>query len=331
MPRVTRPPLRLWVVSLAVAIGLGVSGCRSHLNDSVLELDAATAPVIDQAKAAYDAANDLHNLRIDYDAVAQFDATDPVYNPRKQQVLLSEKDIGVRLEVLEGFQLYVKTLCAITSGTSPKELGEASASVGGELSTMVNSLAPSVEGVLGIASSDSGGSSTATPVITPEVQNGISTGIYALGKFLISVKVKNELPGKIAEMDPHVQALAKLLESDIDVLQDQERRDYDRIINLQTLYIRKNSETGPEQRVALGPAERRAEILKLPEIVRKQRTADGRLTTLRAALVLLGQAHQELTATAQGKNPESFNEKLQDLANAAQDLGTFYQSLSSSQ
>jgi hypothetical protein len=325
IPQVSRLSPRLGVLTLSSILIITVVGCRLPVNDSVLALDAATAPVVDQAAATYRDANALHNLRIDYDAFTQFDAKDPVYNPRKIEVLLSDKDIEARLAVLEAFQVYTKSLCAITSGTNPKELGDASSTLGGELSSVVNTLAPSIDKAVGIATSD--GSTVAT-AISPDVQNAISTGLFAFGKFLVNRKIKNELPGKIAEMDPHVQALAKVLEGDIDVLQDQERRDYDRIINLQTLYIRESSRPGQGPESVLEPDQRRREIMRLPEIVRKQRAADEKLSTLKAAIVLLAQTHQQLTADAQGKNPESFQEKLQDLANAAKELGTFYKSLS---
>jgi hypothetical protein len=152
------------------------------------------------------------------------------------------------------------------------------------------------------------------------VQNGISTGVYALGKFLINRKTNKELPGKIAEMDPHLQELSRVLESDIDILQDQERRDYDRMINLQTLFIRKSTELGPDQR--------RNEIMKLPGIVRKEKAAEEKLSSLRAAIVLLAKTHHELTEQAQSKTPASFAETLQQLSDAASELGTFYSSLS---
>ena len=321
----TRLSSRFSVLTLLLLLSSSILGCRSPLNDSALALDAATAPVVDRAAATYRAANALHNLRVDYDAVTQFDAVDPVYDPRKLEVLLPEKDIEARLAVLKGFQVYVKSLCAITSGTDPKELGAAASSVGGELSSIGNTLAPALNTALGVAASDTGSTPTA---VSPDVQNAISTGVYALGKFLVSRKVKSELPGKIVEMDPHVQALARILEDDIDVLQDQERRDFNRIVNLQTLFIRENSNPGPAPHGSLGPEQRRTEIMKLPGIVRKQHAAEQKLSTLRAAIVLLAKTHQELTAEVQSKNPESFKDKLQDLANAAEELGTYYSSLS---
>ena len=298
---------------LCIALSLAVCACRLHLDDSTLALQAATAPVLDQAADAYRSANTLHNLRQDYDAVAEFDASDKVYNPRDIQVLLSDKDIAVRLAVLRGFQLYVKSLCAIVSGTNPKELGEASVSVGGQLTSLANTLVPSIQKAAGIGASSS-------TVISTETQNGITTGLDALGRFLIARKVKAELPSKIAAMDPHVQALATLLESDIDVLNDVGHRDYERIINIQTLSLRKDT--------SLDSGDRREGIMKLPEIVRQEKDAEEKLNSLRAAVVQLAQAHQQLVANAQGKTPESLKEKLEDLAAAASDLGTFYSSLS---
>jgi len=307
--------LRAGFFALCVFLCWAVSGCRTHLEDSTLALDAATAPVIDQAADAYRSANALHNQRQDYDAVAEFDAPDQVYNPRNIQVLLSDKDIAARLAVLRGFQVYVKSLCAIASGTNPKELGPASVSLGGQLTTLVNTLVPSIEKAAGLAKDNaaSGG------VISAETQKGITIGLDALGQFLIARKVKAELPAKIAAMDPHVQALAALLESDIDVLKEVGHRDYERIINLQTLSLRKNNNQASQ--------ERRKEIMKLPDIVRQEREAEEKLASLRAAVVVLAQTHQQLAAEAQGKNTESFKEKLQDLASAANNLGTLYSSL----
>jgi hypothetical protein len=306
-------------IALFLVCGLVFTGCQSHLNDSTLALEAAIAPVIDQAAATYREASALHDTRVNYEIYERFDKANP--KPADLEVLLSDKDIRSRLAVLEGFQVYVKSLCAITSGTSPKELADASVTVGGELTSVVNTLTPSVEKVLKISAADNSSTPTA---ISPDVQKGVSTALYALGKFLIDRKVKNELPAKIAEMDPHVDALSKLLEDDIDILRQQTDHDYQRIVNLQVLFIRKYSESNQ-----LGPEQQRTEIMKVPDTLRRQKAANEKLSSLKAAIALMAKAHHDLTAEAQGKNPESFKEKLQDLANAASDLGTFYSSLPS--
>ena len=317
-PRLSARPARACVFALIVVCGLVLTGCQPHLNDSTLALEAATAPVIDQAAATYRETNALHDIRVNYEIYERFDQANPV--PADLEVLLSDKDIASRLAVLEGFQVYVKSLCAVTSGTNPKELADASANVGSQLTSVANTLMPSVQKVLKISAADSSSSAA----LSPSVEKGISTAVFALGQFLINRKLKNELPAKIAEMDPHVDALAKLLEDDIDVLTQQTDHDYKRIVNLQILFIRKNSEGN-----RLGPSEQRNEIMRVPDILRQQKAASEKLSSLKAAIALMAKAHHDLTAEAQGKNPESFKTKLQDLANAASDLGSFYSSLPS--
>ena len=317
-PRLGAKPARACVFALVVVCGLVLTGCQPHLHDSTLALEAATAPVIDQAAATYRETNALHDIRVNYEIYERFDQANPA--PGDLEVLLSYKDIASRLAVLEGFQVYVKSLCAITSGTNPPELADASANVGGQLTSVVNTLTPSVQKVLKISATDSSSSAT----ISPTVEKGISTALLALGQFLINRKLKNELPALIGEMDPHVDALAKLLEDDIDVLTQQTDHDYKRIVNLQVLFIRKNRESN-----RLGPAEQRNEIMKVPDILRQQKAASGKLASLKGAIAQMAKAHHDLTAEAQAKNPESFKTKLQDLAQAASDLGSFYSSLPS--
>jgi hypothetical protein len=241
--------------------------------------------------------------------------------------------------VLAALQSYAKSLVQITSNSDSPALDAASKSVAGDLTSLGNDLAPSLENVLGVAGasaattdttvtttsgniSTSTSTTTSTPaaVITPGVSNGIGSAIDALGQFLISRKIKKELPQKIIAMDPHVQELCRVLEGDIGILQDQEKRDYNRIINLETLFIRENTTLHPEQLYAV---ERRAEIMKLPEIVRRQRTTDQRLADLRAAILNLALTHHALAADAQGNNPESLIGKLEDLAAVGDSLGKF--------
>jgi hypothetical protein len=335
-------------MALLLSLSLFTTGCLKPIAQRSTAVAAATAPVVDQAAAAYRSANSLHDLRIDYDAVAEFDAPAPVYNPRNIQPLMSGKDINTRLAVLAAFQEYVKSVAAITSGTDSPELQAASKSAGQSLTTFGNTLAPAIESAFGIAAASaaipasttettvttaSGNTITTTsstaskpatpgaPVdpITPTIQNGISTAIDALSQFLINRKTKKELPPVILSMDSHVKVLCDLLESDIAILKDQQTRDYNFIINRQTLFIRTSRTLDAEQR--------REQIMKLPEIVRQQRVADQQLTQLSAAIARLELAHHALAVEAQGNNPESLTNKLGDLEAAGNDLGKFYSSL----
>ena len=236
---------------------------------------------------------------------------------------MSDKDIQVRLAVLAAFQEYVKSVVAITNGTDSPELRAAAKSAGENLSNLGNALATSVESALGIAAaatSASSTTSTAAPAISGAVENGIITAVNALGQFLINRKTKKELPPIIVSMDPHVRTLCNLLESDISILKDQEARDYDFIIDQQTLFIRRPSSN-------LDPQQRRDEIMKLPGIVREQRASTQQLTQLSAAIAGLETSHHALAVDAQGNDPQSLKAKLGDLEAAGRDLGNFYMSL----
>lgn len=337
-PRLFGPSLYSGMVALTLSSTLLTTGCLSPLAKHSAALAIATAPVVDQAAVAYSSANSIHNMRTDYDAIAEFDATTPVYNPRTIQPLLSDKDIQTRLVVLAAFQAYVRSLLAITNGTDTPELQAAARSAGESLTNLGNTLAPSVESTLGIAATTASSSETTvattaastttttttssfTPVnpITPEVQNGISAAVDALGQYLINKKIKKELPHTIQAMDPRVKLLCELLQSDITFLKGIEDRDYNSIINRQTLFLHEHSST-------IDAGVRGELIMKLPALVRQQRISDQQLTALSASIVRLELTHHALAAEAQGDNPESLKQKLGDLENAGEDLGKFYSS-----
>lgn len=320
--------------TLTVLLPLALTGCVKPLATHTVALASATAPVVDQATAAYQAAEKLHDIRVDFDAVAEFDNPQTVYNPRNIQPLLSPKDIDIRLAVLKAFQCYVSSLVDITNNVQSPSLESASKSVGGSLASLGDTFAPSFASALGITPSTTTGTSGATSTTTTSTstsaaistaqQNGISTAVNALGLYLVGRKIKTELPPIIVKMDASVEALCKLLEKDIDILQSQEKIDYDFIINHQTLFIRQNSTSATN---GLNPQERREQIMKLPGIVRQERLTDTELTQLRASIVRLELTHHALAAEAQGNNPESLKDKLAELAAAGNDLGKFYSSL----
>lgn len=317
-----------------------LAGCASSaLNKHVTALSASLAPVLDQSVEAYRDAIAIHNLRGDYEAVVAYENKDATYNPRNTPVLLSQKDLETRLAVLAALQVYSQSLVEISQGADSPELQAASKSVGANLTSLGNDLAPSIDNVLGIdatagstttttVTTVSGSNSTSTSTTTsatlsPEVRNGISTGINALGRFLISRTIQKELPGKIVAMDPTIETFCKALADDAQTLQGLEERDYDRILNLQKQFILEDED--PKKNA--DPEEIRVAIMKLPEIARQQREANEKLEALHAAIANLALTHHALAAEAQRNNPESLQEKLGDLAAAGSNLGNFYSSL----
>ena len=327
----------------SIILCAALAGCASTaLAKNATTLSAALAPVVDQSAAAYRDAVALHDLRADYEAVVAYENKDASYNPRNVPVLMSQKDIQARLSVLAALQVYSESLIEITRGNDSPELDAAAKSAGDNLTSLGNDVAPSIENVLGIAaapgstttttvttvsgsSSSTSSSSSSTPAaaLSPEVRNGISTGIDTLGQFLVNRMVEKELPGKIEEMDPHLQALCKALADDIQTLQELDRSDYDRILNLEKQFILEDEQPGRN----VDPQQHRAEIMKLPEIARQQREADEKLTALREAINKLALTHHALATEAQHNTPETLKEKLGELADPGNNLGKFYSSL----
>jgi hypothetical protein len=285
----------------------------ASLQKHTTALSAATAPVVDGAAAAYHSANLIHERRTDYDAIADFDKTDPVYNPRIIHPLLTDQSIKVRLAVLKAFQCYVQTLVEITSGLESPALDDASKSVGSSLANLGNTLVPT-------SSTTSSNSSEPALTISQGTQNALSTGANALGQFLVYRAIKKDLPQKVKDMDPQVQALCKLLADEVDLLHDAETKDFDSIIDRETLFLR-------DPASKLSSEERREAIMKLPELAREQRVDDLQLTQLKTEIVKLALTHHALAADAQGNNPESLASKLGELEAAGKNLGKFYSSL----
>ena len=299
----------------------------------------ALAPVVDEAAAAYNAANTIHDTNESYLAAVEFDKTDVVYNPRDAQPLMTQAQIDVRLATLKGLQLYVQSLKAVTSGTESPALDAAAKQAGESLAAVGNAEGPEIAGALGIAtppvsktttivrtttgnttSTTTSNSSEPAPLISKSVKFGLSTGINALGQFLISRKVKQELPGIVKTMDPQVQALCDLMSSEADILANQENIDFENEIEEQTLFLRLNK--------TMDADERREEIMKLPGMARQEKAAAQQLAQLKDSIQKLAKAHAELAKDAVANKPESLNDKMHDLVTAGSNLGKFYSSLS---
>jgi transposase len=170
---------------------------------------SSDAPVVDGAAVAYHSANTIHERRTDYDAIADFDKTDPVYNPRIIHPLLTHENIEVRLAVLKAFQCYVQTLVEITSGLESPALDDASKSVGSSLANLGNTLVP----VSSTSATTSSTSSEPALTISQGTQNALSTGANALGQFLVYRAIKKDLPQKVKDRASTALALCSPISS----------------------------------------------------------------------------------------------------------------------
>jgi len=318
---------RRMIVASSLSVCLLMTGCMGGLKKHGAALSAATAPVVDAAEQAYKNANAIHDLRENYDAAVEFDKTDEngkVYNPRSIRPLLSEKQIDVRLAMLKALQLYVKNVAALTSGTESKELDEASKSLADGIAGIGNLYLPAGSESSTIVQTVDGQSATITTTtptnaISSGAQNGIAVAVNALGQYLGARKVKKELPGIVVKMDPQIEKMCDAMAKDVDALKSEELIDFNFMINQQTLFLR--------EKTSMDAGERRAMIMKLPDIVRRHRASDEQLDDLKAGLFRLKMTHHALAADAQGNNPEGLKAKVANLSSAGEGLGKFYSSL----
>jgi len=315
---------RRMTLAATLSVCLLMSGCMGGMKKHSDALSAATAPVVDAAEKAYKDANAIHDLRVNYDAAVEFDKTDKVYNPRNITPLLSEKAIDVRLAMLKSLQLYVKNVAALTNGTESKELDEASSSLAGGIAGLGNLFLPPGSSSETITQTVDGQSQTITTTsptnaISSGAQNGIAVAVNALGQYLGARKVKKELPGIIVKLDPQIEKMCDAMAKDVDALKSEELIDFNFMINQQTLFLRENK--------TMDAGERRAMIMKLPEVVRRHQASDEQLDDLKAGLFKLKMTHHALAAEAQGNNPEGLKAKVADLSSAGAGLGKYYSSL----
>jgi hypothetical protein len=339
---------RVWLVSqlanrslitLVAALCVFTSGCMKSIREHSMALAAATAPVIDQATAAYQAANAIHEKRADYDEIPVFEQDHSIDKLKVVHELIDDKDIELRLKVLTAFQLYVKTLVEITNGTESPELDAASKSLGKDLTSLGNTVTPTIENALGIpatgptttvttttsTTSDTTTSTSTTTTapnapITTTDQNLIITGANALGQFLTYRAIEKDLPQLIVKLDPQVISLCKTMISEVDAMSNAETIDFNYMLSQEKQFLMDPS-------ISLNEVERRNEVAKMQELVREQHAAGLQLTGQRGAILKLALTHHALAEDLAKANPESLKDKLKELIAAGQNLGKFYSSL----
>jgi hypothetical protein len=296
-------------VAATLAVTILATGCLSPLEKHVTAFSAATATVIDGSEDAYNAAM---RLRLQEQASASVYAydKDPTWSPYKDLTpLLTPAQLDARIKVLDGLKAYADTLGDLTSGKPSPDLENAAEGVGTNLQGLNQSVATDFSTAI-----------PNIPVMTTTQANQVSTALLALGEYLASRKVKSSLPKVTQDMNPNIQALCEVLNSDIVILRRQADVDYQSQITQLDQSIR-------HEGTSVSPYEHRQEIRTLIELADQQKANDELLAKLQAALHTLAMTHQALAAAAQGNNPESISQKIAELAAAGHDLNVYYKSL----
>ena len=285
-----------------------LSGCAvSPLAKHTAAFSAATNVVVDNSISAYRAVIDLHDQEQTSAGVILIEAGKP-WDPHTIKPLISPEGLKTRLDVLAALRTYAQVLSDVASGLDSKTLNTAAASVGSNVKSLAGAL-----------STEPGVAATGISVGT-QTANGISTAALALGEFLIAPKIKKAVQTSSATMDSNIQILCTLLEDDIYIIRRTTKRDYEELIVQQSEFIRDNTKQ-------FTPSDRRAEIEKLPAILRDEQSADATLVSLHKAIETLATTHHALAAPSKANSPEALRARIADLAAAGQNLGTFYQGL----
>ena len=157
-------------------------------------------------------------LRLEEQASASVYAydKDPTWSPYKDLTpLLTSAQLDARIKVLEGLKAYADTLVDLTSGKPSADLENAAEGVGTNLQGLNQTVATEFSTAI-----------PNLPVMTTTQANQVSTAVLALGEYLISRKVKSSLPKVTQDMNPNIQALCEVLNSDIVILRRQADVDY---------------------------------------------------------------------------------------------------------
>lgn len=307
--RIPRACSVLLSVASTLAVSLLATGCLSPLEKHAAAFSAATATVIDGSEGAYNVAM---RLRLEEQASASVYAydKDPAWSPYKDLTpLLTPAQLDARMKVLDGLKAYADTLVDLTSGKLSPDLENAAEGVGTNLQALNQNAATEFSTAL-----------PNIPVMTSTQGNQVSTALLALSEYLISRKVKSSLPKITQDMNPNIQALCEVLNSDIVILRRQADVDYQTQITQLDQSIR-------HEGTSVSPYEHRLEIRTLIELADQQKANDDLLVKLQTALHTLALTHQALAAAAQGNNPEAISQKIAELAAAGHDLNVYYKSL----
>lgn len=298
----------IFAVAATLALGIFATGCSlTPLAKHTTAFSTSANQVITSSEDAYRAAIDLHDKEQVSAGVLLVEADKP-WDYDKITPLISPEGFNTRTRILDALKTYSQSLSSVTSGLDSPALTAASTSAGSDLKTLGATV-----------NTDLGGAKTGLS-ISPQTANIVSTASLALGEYLVSKKVRSELPSITIRMDPQIEALCKLLTDDIDIIRRQSKKDYEDLSRQEWTFIQANKDK-------FSPVELRDEIEKLPTYRKNEQDTDTMLAGLHTAIAQLALTHHALAAAAQGNNPEAFNARIADLEAAGTGLGHYYQSL----
>jgi hypothetical protein len=283
-----------------------MTGCdTAQYGAAVNDFGTATASVVQQTKSAYQLVNDT----VQAQKIGELaDRSGPINPDKDFGPFISDENLAVRTQLLDGLQAYSTTLSAITSKTK-SDLDTETTKLGGSLTSLAKNdrLQHSLREVR---------------EVSPDALNGVSAGVEFIGNFIINHEIGKELPGKLKTAAPTINKIAEILADEIgDTPKGLGLRQvvwlaYDRqILDL----VR--SVTAD----AAGSQKKRDDLNALLALTLAQKRGDKALEDTRASLLKLVAAHNALLKVSEA--PATFKATLAEVWTEAKEAQDFYSKL----
>ena len=299
-------PVRLPIVIFA--IGIFLAGCASSAPQRRIEafseaVDLVTGNVIESFNAVekghFEA--QVSSMIADYDPEKGFDV-------RKIGAFLGEKALNTRVRVLKALSEYARLLAEIMSDERLQEFDEETKAFGQTLIEFKESDATSAFSMIRNDIKDS------------EVA-GFTTGVNAIGRWIVEFHREREVRLLIDAMDPHVARICDLLAKDIGTaegpgLRAQLERQYWDIIANREMFIAENH-------ARFSPHALREELTKLVEMKKEQEKADAAMEAVAKSVRSLRETHGQLVKAFERK-PAGLEARIRGLASEAKRVKAFY-------
>jgi len=292
--------------ALALVLCTLLGGCAlSPLAKRTASFSATAAAAATDSANAYQVVEDRYYQAQVSALVISFDETG--FDRTAIKPFMAPKDMQARTDILNGLQGYAELLAEVSGDQPMRDVDTQSKALSSSLKALsaddLNSWAPPGDIDLAVKA------------------------LNVLAKVLMEHKRSRELPEILGQMREPIQTICELLQKDIgdpknSGLRNQLSNSYADIIRKQQQYIRLNSKS-------MSPADKRAEIEKLPALVSAGAKADHILATTQRELGDLSKAHTMLADTAREKNSPAFNVRLQELVEDGRQLKVISSSLES--
>jgi hypothetical protein len=289
-----------------ITIALGLVSCDPlQYTSAISDFATACTNVTQQTKNAYHLVNETV-MQQKIDELADKDPP-PVDWPKRLTPQISDENLKIRQDLLDGLQGYATALANLT-GKTPTALDDETTKLAASLSDLADNKRLQH-------------SFRETKLVTKEELNIAATGVDFIGKFLINRTITKNLPANLAKAAPSVNKISTLLADEIggapgdkdggfrEVVADA----FDKQLMVQDRIITEDP---------IRSAKRRDDLAVYGTILKNKRTADTALANTREALMKIGPAHDALLKASTA--PATFTSIIAQVQARARDAQDFY-------